>query len=63
MNHEPLSNHVCRDCGRPHLTNKQKEEDRVIAFHLGNCCVCGKATSVTHIRYYNYLKQKQSCKN
>jgi len=54
------SDYVCLDCGRPYLTEKQLQEENVSTFHVGECGLCGKTRSITHIRNYNYLRSKRT---
>jgi hypothetical protein len=55
---ENKASYVCFKCGKKHLTKEQLNENNVATFFLGKCDLCKKAEAVTHIRNFNYLKNK-----
>lgn len=46
--------YICTDCGIKYLSKEQKNENRVVTFHLGTCDECGEKKAITHERHYNY---------
>lgn len=55
---ERTSDYVCFPCGREYLTDAQKKKGHVVTAHNGICGLCGKETSITHMRAFNYLNKK-----
>ncbi len=55
MNLSSQPTYICHDCGRNYLN----KNDFVCTYHVGTCDVCGKDTSITHVRNYNWLKRER----
>lgn len=54
------SDYICWDCGHKFLTEDDKKNGvgNVVTAHESECGLCGKITSVTHMRTWKYLRIK-----
>jgi len=49
------SDYVCNECGRKFLNELQKQQNRVLTYHIDRCGICQQEKEVTHIRAFSCL--------